>query len=176
MDYSPLIRAQVAHMWLLYQHGNVVYHGSREDLLGHFARAGFVCPPLYNPSDYCMDLISFDVRGERTQKASSARIKTLIQHWKIHETMLSKPSFESSEIREHRHISSPPEDRPECTPIHVALPVVLNRTFRNTWRQPDLFWTRYVQKLCACPYSADHGTGGFKPPHWPSFSSSSSSV
>ena len=29
--------------------------------------------------------------------------------------------------------------------MYVALPVVLDRTLRNTWRQPDIFWTRWTQ-------------------------------
>ena len=106
----------------------------------HFALAGYVCPPLYNPSDFCMDLISVDVRGERNMERSTARVKGLIQHWQSQREKLDA-------IAELDEKTQPLvlDEHSKYTPIYIALPVILERTFKNTWRQPDLFWTRFVE-------------------------------
>ena len=87
-----------------------------------------------------MDLVSVDVRGATSQERTTSRIKTLIENWKNHEEKVSAIAD-----HEHRWEKSPGltlEEPPQYTPMYIALPVVLERTFRNTWRQPDLFWTR----------------------------------
>ncbi|THG93869.1 hypothetical protein EW026_g7481 [Hermanssonia centrifuga] len=126
---------------ILAKQGNVVYQGPRQQLLTHFALAGHICPPLYNPSDFCMDLISVDVRGKANQENSTARVKGLIEYWRNHQDKVAEVTIEDN--LEHREWIL--EDRPEHSPMHIALPVVLERTLRNTWRQPDLFWTRWIQ-------------------------------
>ncbi|EKM57187.1 uncharacterized protein PHACADRAFT_208320 [Phanerochaete carnosa HHB-10118-sp] len=132
---------------VLAKQGNVVYQGPREQLLPHFALVGYVCPPFYNPSDYCMDLISVDVRGQARQEQTSARVKFLVESWKTRQDkMLDYAASKSATSKEAvADIPIELEDRPEYTPIWIALPVVLDRTFRNSWRQPDIFWTRWTQ-------------------------------
>ena len=70
---------------------------------------------------------------------SAARITVLIQHWQNRHEKLE--------------IIAPADEKPQpliveeyskYTPIHIALPVILERTLKNIWRQPDLFWTRYA--------------------------------
>ncbi|KAI0685355.1 P-loop containing nucleoside triphosphate hydrolase protein [Cytidiella melzeri] len=136
---------------ILAKQGNVVFHGPRDQLLPHFALAGYVCPPLYNPSDYCMDLISVDVRGAERLEASTARIRTLIDHWHNRHEKLAEFAATEHQVKGS---TLQLEDRPEHTPIWIALPVVLERTLRNTWRQSDLFWTRWSQApiLAVCFY------------------------
>jgi hypothetical protein len=87
-----------------------------------------------------MDLISVDVRGLNRQQQTTARIDDLARHWKSHENKLA-------EVQEHRdsggdEVIAAMEARQDHTPIYIALPVVLDRSLRNTWRQQDLFWTR----------------------------------
>jgi hypothetical protein len=126
------------------QQGNVVFHGPREQLVPHFILAGYVCPPLYNPSDYCMDLISVDGRSSERFEVSAARIRTLVDFWHgRHEKFAEFAIKELPALNAEASVLQL-EDRPEQTPMWVALPVVLERMVRNTWRQPDLFWTRWV--------------------------------
>ncbi|EKM57215.1 uncharacterized protein PHACADRAFT_92002, partial [Phanerochaete carnosa HHB-10118-sp] len=132
---------------VLAKQGNVVYQGPREQLLPHFALAGYVCPPSYNPSDYCMDLISIDVRGQARQEQTSACVKFLIESWKTRQDKMLE-YIASKSVAAKEAVADTPvelEDRPEYTPIWIALPVVLDRTFCNSWRQPDIFWTRWTQ-------------------------------
>ena len=60
----------------------MVYHGPRERLLPHFTHAGYVCPPLYNPADFFMDLVAVDVRSEKMYEKSMSRVEDLIGRWK----------------------------------------------------------------------------------------------
>lgn len=89
-----------------------------------------------------MDLISVDVKARDRQEASMARIKTLIGLWKNRHEKLSRLSLEEPPASAETQSPLELEEKPERTPIWIALPVVLERTLRNTWRQPDLFWTR----------------------------------
>ena len=89
-----------------------------------------------------MDLVSIDMRSPARLQTSTARIQTLIDHW--HNRHEKWVKYGTKEV-----VASPGakgelelEERPEKTPMWVALPVVLDRMMRNAWRQPDLFWTR----------------------------------
>ena len=102
---------------------------------------------MFNPSDYFMDLISVDVRNDANQRLSSARVKALTDFWKTRRHERSKVDASAAYAPGPLDIksSSLSHSTPEHTPMWVALPVILERTMRNTWRQPDLFWTRWIQ-------------------------------
>lgn len=88
-----------------------------------------------------MDLISVDVRRQSKQQETSARIDALVRHWQNHANKLAEVAADKDEAPKD---PVPLEDSEERTPIYIALPVVLDRSMRNTWRQQDLFWTRYA--------------------------------
>lgn len=82
-----------------------------------------------------------------------ARIRTLVDHWKNHQEKMEALTA-GDPLPDARQQQLALEDRPERTPIYIALPVILERTFRNTWRQPDLFWTR-------CAYNRSYNTSAY---------------
>jgi hypothetical protein len=95
-----------------------------------------------------MDLVSVDSREDKNHQASTARIAGLVAHWQAHEQKIAE--FAADQRAAGAGKEAPAialEDRQERTPLHVALPVVFERSFRNTWRQPDLFWTRFMQAV-----------------------------
>ncbi|EJD39012.1 hypothetical protein AURDEDRAFT_187588 [Auricularia subglabra TFB-10046 SS5] len=138
---------------LLARKGNVVFAGPREHVLPYFASLGYECPPLYNPSDYAMDLISVDVRGQRKQAHTTARIDSLVHTWQTQERKLADPPGSprlSAAVGdkekggdEKRDVDFGDVD--EKTPMLISLPVLLERSWKNLWRQSDLFWTRFIQ-------------------------------
>jgi hypothetical protein len=134
------------NVMLLAKHGRVMYQGPREQLLAHFALAGYVCPPLFNPPDYCLDLISVDVRNEDKQAHTRARVEELLQHWQNHEIKMKGTDSELviQSPKQEEPIGQV-EERQERSPIYVALPVIFERSLRNTWRLQDVFWTRLIQ-------------------------------
>lgn len=91
-----------------------------------------------------MDLISVDVRRQTKQQETSARIDALVRHWHNHAHKLSETTAEKDTSPRD---PIPLENRQEQTPIWIALPVVLDRSVRNTWRLQDIFWTRSVLGL-----------------------------
>ncbi|THG93191.1 hypothetical protein EW026_g7977 [Hermanssonia centrifuga] len=130
------------NIMVMAKYGNVIYQGPREGLLPHLSLAGYQCPPLYNPADFCMDLVSVGSGFEMEQLENIARIKELINCWKTYED-------KSADTRIHKQIGGEaavsPEHVTESVSVYSALPVILERTLRNTWRQSDLFWTRWIQ-------------------------------
>lgn len=92
-----------------------------------------------------MDLISIDVHGQSRQEQTSARVRSLIEFWKTRQDKMIEHTVTKPSAEKEQRVDVTLEDRPERTPIWIALPVVLDRTLRNTWRQPDIFWTRWTQ-------------------------------
>ncbi|KAH7106594.1 P-loop containing nucleoside triphosphate hydrolase protein, partial [Auriculariales sp. MPI-PUGE-AT-0066] len=139
---------------MLAKRGNVVYAGPREQMIPHFAVLGFICPPLYNPSDYVMDLVSVDVRSRRRQAETTARIDTLVHGWQHRQQKLAEAFGQPPDAADGLNLGKE-EDQPrqgvvsgegeETTKFFTAVPILLERSWRNLWRQPDLFWTRFQQ-------------------------------
>lgn len=91
-------QSQIFHLFddlIVLNRGYVVYRGSREDVLPFYEDAGLPCPPLTNPADHILDVITLvpgadpkkieenvkhlrsllKTREERDKKASSPRSK-----------------------------------------------------------------------------------------------------
>lgn len=99
-----------------------------------------------------MDLISVDTRSPERLEASTARVRALIELWRTRHEKLAEYAPKEVAPAETKESTFALEERPERTPIWTALPVVLDRTARNTWRLPDLFWTR---QACSFRFSTD---------------------
>lgn len=63
---------------ILMKSGNIVYQGNAANSLNYFERMGFPCPPMTNPADFLIDIISdFDngvVVSPEAKKAASERL------------------------------------------------------------------------------------------------------
>jgi hypothetical protein len=91
-----------------------------------------------------MDLVSVDVRGRRKQAATTARLETLIQQWRDHNNKAEEASPDNHSPV-NQHTGDQIDEPAEHTPFYISLPVILSRSWRNTYRQQDLFWTRFIQ-------------------------------
>lgn len=63
---------------LLLAEGYVVFFGSVDEAIEHFARLGYPCPNMENPADYFIDLLTVNRESAEQQTISKARIKSLI--------------------------------------------------------------------------------------------------
>jgi hypothetical protein len=98
-----------------------------------------------------MDLVSVDPKGDENQDASSAWIAGLVQHWETHEQKIAEfAADQRAAVSGKEEPAMAIEERQETTPLRIAVPVILERSFKNTWRQPDLFWTRFSQAVRRC--------------------------
>lgn len=66
---------------LVLSEGRTMYYGDARDAVAHFAAVGHVCPDVFNPSDYFLDLLSPDNRTPETEQATRNRIQYLGDRW-----------------------------------------------------------------------------------------------
>ena len=63
---------------LLAPGGRVAFLGSTEAALAHFGRLGHRCPPLTNPAEFLIDLVSVDHESVEAARLDLARISRLV--------------------------------------------------------------------------------------------------
>jgi len=74
----------LSEMWkdfddiILLSEGRLVFCGTREEALDHFALRGMEAPKGYNRAEYLIDTVTVDKRSERSEKLSRERLNTLI--------------------------------------------------------------------------------------------------
>ena len=92
---------------------------------------------FFNPADHLLDLVSVDPRVSH-HAHSSERVKGLTSQWKS--KMHNKESGEEMHSGgQHGGAGGAVIRRGEgTTSMKVALPVVLERTWKNLWRKKDV--------------------------------------
>lgn len=65
--------------------GKPVFAGPVDAATEHFAMHGFPLPPLFNPADFFIDLVSVDQRGDAELAASTKRLEGLCDVWEANE-------------------------------------------------------------------------------------------
>lgn len=88
----------------------------------------------FNPADHLLDLVSVDPRKSK-QDGSQSRVMGLIEGWRGHsgkidieERVPAKVEGEGGLIKREK----------KSTGMIVALPVVLERHWKNLWRQKEV--------------------------------------
>ncbi|OLY82055.1 ABC transporter G family member 7 [Smittium mucronatum] len=61
--------------------GGVVYFGSTKDVLPYFSNIGFENPPLENPADFLIDVMTIDYENEDDLQSSIDRVDLLKRSW-----------------------------------------------------------------------------------------------
>ena len=124
---------------LLARGGSPVYAGSGADMLPHFASLGFTCPSTRNPSDFALDLISVNLQTATKEARTREKVRSLIQTWDQ-----ARPSLH----RQTTHILTPAELGSlarAMTPLRIAFPVLLHRSFINFRRNSVAVVARTTQ-------------------------------
>lgn len=119
----------------------MAYAGPRKNVEPTFNAQGFVIPEFFNPADFLLDVISIDHRPEN-ERATKERVAGIVAHWAEQEKKEAgenEPDSQKVEIHEPLHQES------RLTPMWIALPTILERSFRNMWRQQPVFWVRIQQ-------------------------------
>ncbi|KAK4686772.1 hypothetical protein P7C73_g3345, partial [Tremellales sp. Uapishka_1] len=124
---------------LLAKGGVVAFSGKRADAVDYFTSIGYPMPSeFFNPADHLLDLVSVDPREVKHQDSQS-RVRNLTAGW---EMVTAKAEAGEEHVRQPgQHISR----GQGTTSMRVALPVVLQRHWRNLWRQKEIFFNRLVQ-------------------------------
>lgn len=134
------------HILLLARGGHPVYAGKGQLMLPHFSSLGYNCPMTTNPADFVLDLITVDLQNPARETVSRDKISSLAAQW-------DKKTAEKVEldlVGANVHVSTPAELgklKRAMTPLHVALPLLLRRSFLNYRRSSVVLDARIVQVL-----------------------------
>lgn len=126
---------------LLAQGGSPVFAGKGSQMLPHFASLGYNCPIATNPADFALDLISVDLQHSAREAASRDKVRSLISGW----THAQPPL-----VAQTSHIATPAELGSltrAMTPLHIAFPLLLHRSYINIRRNPPSIIARTTQVL-----------------------------
>ena len=134
------------HILLLARGGQPVYAGKGQSMIAYFSALGYDCPQTTNPADFMLDLITIDLQGLTNEKISRTRINSFISQWC--KTAIDNASSHVEET--DQHVNLPAElgglER-AVTPLRVALPLLLRRSFLSYRRNPNIVSARIAQIL-----------------------------
>ncbi|KAG8529412.1 uncharacterized protein KY384_006049 [Bacidia gigantensis] len=130
---------------LLAQGGEIVYTGRGSAMLPYFASLGHMCPITTNPADFALDLISVNLQSESKETRTREKVRSLIHSWQGKQHSLNN---------EPQTIDSPAQlgsFARKMTPLRVALPALMHRSFINFKRNNVAVVARTMQILAyAC--------------------------
>ncbi|KAI4527641.1 P-loop containing nucleoside triphosphate hydrolase protein [Schizophyllum commune Loenen D] len=132
---------QFGNLLLLAKGGHVAYSGTAADMIAYFTALGHPYPPMSNPSDWALDLISVDLRSAKEEELSRAKVQKILDAYD------PKAHFD---FAKHRQVALPGElgrMRKRMAPFYVALPILLRRGVLNFKRQPNLGAARIGQVI-----------------------------
>jgi len=113
--------------------GKLVFAGPRERVEPTFNAQGFTIPEYFNPADFLLDVVSIDHRPEE-EKVTKKRVNRIVEYWARYEKK-EQAIASPSEKRPSVELAQPVQKESRLTPMWIAAPIVLERTFKNMWRQ-----------------------------------------
>jgi ABC-type multidrug transport system ATPase subunit len=130
--------AHFGNILLLARGGHPVYAGPAREMLTHFASQGYHCPQHVNPADFALDLITVDLQHESREAASRAKVRRLIESW----TTDRFPAARTGSITTPAELGSLAREPASFT---SSFSILIRRTTKNFFRQPDLLIARIMQ-------------------------------
>ena len=118
---------------IILSQGKIVFFGSVDEALDHFARLGYHCPEGENPADYFLDLATVSSKSLEEHEASQVRVNSLIAAW--HYDPMTAP------VSQHDHQSKHTYPVPPLGQFYLLLKrnfTILIRSYENFIG--DLVW------------------------------------
>jgi len=109
----------------------MAYSGPRHGVESAFRAQGFDFSEFFNPADFLLDIVSVDHRPE-FEAATRERVNGIVAYW---------AQRERSSLNKRKAVPQPVENtdpvrkESRLTPMWIALPIILERSIRNLWRQ-----------------------------------------
>lgn len=138
---------------LLAKGGRVAYSGEGGDtLLQYFAYCGFPCPPLTNPADHILDMISVNLQDPISEAETRQRVEFLLAEYERKRAQ----DIEAGRRQEVLNLSMHPAKRLEkpadlgslgrqSAPFRKSFPVICHRTMLDFMRNPAIIIGRFGQ-------------------------------
>ncbi len=120
---------------ILLSEGHVVYDGKGgQSSVEYFRDLGFQCPPLFNPADYFLDIVSVDNRSHDEEERSQRRIEYLTASFD--EKQKLKQEVKSAESADDDSADTPATEWGETiqSAVWTQIQVLGTRTFRQLSR------------------------------------------
>ena len=133
------------HILVLSRGGHPVYCGAAQNMLPHFSQLGYDCPKAMSPTDFVLDIVTVDLQSAIKESESSAKVQSLIAEW---EGKMNLEAESRGNEMTTRQITAPAElgrfDR-RTTPLYIAFPILLRRSFTNFRRASEVLDSRLWQ-------------------------------
>jgi ATP-binding cassette subfamily G (WHITE) protein 2 len=118
--------------------GNVVYYGPAQEAVDYYAMQNFPCPPLSNPADHFLDVISADPSDPEQIQQAVENAKKLIEAY-------------STKNGTDVEFTEPKTDDPPHTPAKpgrfVQFAHLYRRAARNYYRNYPFIMTQLIQNI-----------------------------
>ena len=128
---------------LLAKGGQVAYSGRGSDMLQHFASLGHTCPSTTNPADFALDIVSVNLREERNEATSREKVEKLIRQFAV--IQQSEKEFGIRDETKAESLGLAGLEGRDPSPMHIAMPILVRRSWLRFKRQPDLAIARIMQ-------------------------------
>ena len=134
--------------FVLLAQGRIVYAGSGGDaVLRYFEARGCACPPRTNPADCVVDAASIDLRNDKAEEETRARVAALIEAYAEQHTAAAT----AAETGQSEAVVASAEDvqgmaRPTAS-LAATTPLLLRRSAINLARQPGVLSARLMQSV-----------------------------
>ena len=133
------------HILVLARGGHPVYSGAAHDMLPYFSNLGYDCPKAMSPTDFVLDIVSVDLQSATKELESGVKVQSLIAQW---EAKMNLEAESCGNEATARQIGAPAElgrfDR-RATPLYIAFPILLRRSFTNFRRASGVLDSRIWQ-------------------------------
>eukprot|EP00172_Hildenbrandia_rubra_P000352 Plantae.Rhodophyta-Hildenbrandia_rubra.ctg1164.p1 GENE.Plantae.Rhodophyta-Hildenbrandia_rubra.ctg1164~~Plantae.Rhodophyta-Hildenbrandia_rubra.ctg1164.p1 ORF type:complete len:705 (+),score=135.10 Plantae.Rhodophyta-Hildenbrandia_rubra.ctg1164:300-2414(+) len=127
---------------VLLAEGKLVYCGPTDQAVDHFAEHGHKCPPMTNPAEYFLDLVSVDQSSPDSHKASEERISKLVEAFSKNKYKLGAPSEAKTNGSRKRKDGSRAMAR-----IGGQIQLLFQRAWRQVTRDKKTFIARFMSSL-----------------------------
>ncbi|KAJ8100914.1 P-loop containing nucleoside triphosphate hydrolase protein [Lipomyces tetrasporus] len=127
---------------LLAKGGRVAYTGPGNNaVLKYFADCGHTCPPLTNPTDHILDLISVNLQDPTSEIVTRKRVNKLLERFE-EKSRSQKLLTTKGEILLAAELGSLGRDR---APFFRAMPILVRRGYLDMIRRPAIIAARFGQ-------------------------------
>lgn len=136
---------------LLLSHGEMVYYGSAQDVVEHFASMGYSCPHHFNPADYLIDVVTEQTHEKIKQFSQFYRESHSRQTIQLQENILSTHGNGEAHVQIDTNIKSKNEikdTREYLSSWTDQFLVLSHRTLLNNLRNPYLLRAQYIIIVC----------------------------
>lgn len=121
---------------MLLSEGRVMYFGAAAAAVAYFSQAGFVCPSMFNPGDFLIDVTSMDYRSPDSEALTRRRIQLLGDLYQRLGADTASEAVIGEESR--RDIKLADKDMQFANNMLTEFSLLLGRAWRNSSRNRPL--------------------------------------